>query len=239
MIHQNRVILTSGVISVILGFLAGLLGGRLAAPPLLEKPAAKAIQAQSFQLADSNGRVRGRFEVDPQGVARLMLAGQDGAPLMKLNVDSRGTATLQMGDEKLQRTLALKSEPHGFQQIALYYEGKERLGLEVQKNGEPAINLSDKGKRLIDLGLSSQGDPHLTFFGENQKVALEMISKRNGDRSLTLAGKDGIPRVVLGLKNDQKAALGLFDKNGKTRVALMDEPSLFFLKSGKSVRTLP
>ena len=109
----------------------------------------------------------------------------------------------------------------------------------MQKNGDPAVNLYDKGNRLIALGLTGQGDPQLTFYGEGQKPALEVISKKNGDRSLTLDGKDGIPRMVLGLKNDQKAALGLFDRQGKTRVALMDEPSLFLLKEGKPVRTLP
>jgi hypothetical protein len=123
--------------------------------------------------------------------------------------------------------------------IALYHEGKLRLGLEVQKNGEAAVNLYDKDHRLISLGLTTQGDPHLTFYGEGPKAALEMVSKKNGDRSLNLLGKNGTPRVVLGLKNDQKAALGLFDHKGKTRVGLMDEPSLILLKDGKTVRTLP
>ena len=96
-----------------------------------------------------------------------------------------------------------------------------------------------KGNRLMSLGLTNQGDPHLTFYGEGHKAALEMVSKKNGDRSLNLLGKNGTPRVVLGLKNDQKAALGLFDQKGKTRVGLMDEPSLILLKEGKPVRTLP
>ena len=109
----------------------------------------------------------------------------------------------------------------------------------MQKNGEAAVNLYDKGNRLISLGLTTQGDPHLTFYGEAHKAALEMVSKKNGDRSLNLLGKNGTPRVVLGLKNDQKAALGLFDPKGKTRVALMDEPSLILLKAGQPVRSLP
>ena len=124
-----------------------------------------------------------------------------------------------MSDEKRQSAMVLKTEPQGSQTIALFHEGKPRVALEVQKNGDPAINLYDKGRRLIALGLTGQGDPHLTFFGENQKMALELLSKKDGDRSLTLDGKDGIPRIVLGLKNDQKAALGLFDRQGKTRVA--------------------
>ena len=66
-----------------------------------------------------------------------------------------------------------------------------------------------------------------------------MVSTKNGDRSLRLLGNNGTPRVVLGLKNDKQAALGLFDRQGKTRVALMDEPSLILLKEGKPVRTLP
>ena len=61
----------------------------------------------------------------------------------------------------------------------------------------------------------------------------------NGDRSLNLLGNNGTPRVVLGLKNDKQAALGLFDRHGKTRAALLDEPSLILLKEGKPVRTLP
>ena len=91
----------------------------------------------------------------------------------------------------------------------------------------------------MTLGLTQQGDPHLIFYGEGQKAALEVISKKNGDRSLHLLGNNGTPRVVLGLKNDQQAALGLFDRQGKTRVGLMDEPSLILLKAGKPVRTLP
>jgi hypothetical protein len=89
------------------------------------------------------------------------------------------------------------------------------------------------------LGVTSQGDPYLTFYGEGHKAALDMISKKNGDRSLILLGKNGMPRVVLGLKLDQKAAFGLFDRKGKTRAVLMDDPSLILLKEGKTVRTLP
>ncbi|MFA4902623.1 MAG: hypothetical protein WC600_07740 [Desulfobaccales bacterium] len=239
MMTSHRIILISGVISVVLGFLAGFLGGRFAAPPAREKPVAAVIQAERFQLTDSNGRARGQFEVDSQGVARLVLSGQDGAPLARLSATLQGSTSLQMGDEESQRGVIVNTEPEGLQTIALYSEGKSRLALEVQKNGDPAINLNDKGKRLITLGLTIQGDPHLTFYGENQKAALEVIGKKNGDRSLTLAGKDGIPRVVLGLKMDQKAALGLFDRQGKTRAALMDEPSLLLLKNGKVLQTLP
>jgi hypothetical protein len=239
MAQQHRVILISGVISLVLGFLAGFLGGRLAAPPGQEKTGVAVIQAERFQLVDSTGRTRGSFEVDSQGVARLVLSGQDGVPQVNLAADPPGGAVIQLGHEGGQNAIVLKTEPQGLQTIALFHEGKPRLGLEMQKNGDPAINLYDEGKRLINLGLTGQGDPHLTFYGENQKVALEMISKKSGDRSLNLAGKEGTPRVVLGLKNDQKAALGLFDQKGKTRVALMDEPSLFLLKNGKVVRTLP
>ena len=239
MAQQNRIILISGMVSVLLGFVAGFLGGRLATPPVAEKPIASVIRAESFQLTDTNGVTRGRFEVDSLGMARMVLGGQDGASRVSLATDPQGGASLQMSDEKRQSALVLKSEPQGSQTIALFQEGKPRVALEVQKNGDPAIKLYDKGKRLIALGLTSQGDPHLTFFGENQKMALELLSKKNGDRSLTLDGKDGIPRIVLGLKDDQKAALGLFDRQGKTRVALMDEPSLFLLKKGKVVRTMP
>ncbi len=239
MAGQNRIILISAGVSIILGFMAGFLGGRWATPPVKEKPATAVIQAERFQLTDATGRARGRFEADSQGVVQLVLGGQDGTPLVRLSANPQGSASLHLGDENGQRAVVLNTDPQGSQSITLFAEGKSQLMLEVQKNGDPAIKLNDKGKRLITLGVTGQGDPHLTFYGENQKAALELISQKNGDRSLTLDGKDGIPRVVLGLKNDQKAALGLFDRKGQTQAALMDEPSLFLLKSGKVVRTLP
>jgi hypothetical protein len=188
---------------------------------------------------DQTGRVRGRLGVDETGVARLALFGPDEAGhRVSLAANLKGETELELSDDQRQSAVVLKADRDA-RTIALYQEGKLRLGLEVQKNGDPAVNLYDKGNRLISLGLTNQGDPHLTFYGEGQKAALEVISRKNGDRSLDLMGKNGTPRVVLGLKNDKKAALGLFDRQGKTRVALMDEPSLILLKEGKPVRTLP
>jgi hypothetical protein len=188
---------------------------------------------------DPAGRLRGQLKLDEHGAARLTLFGLDGAlPRVSLSATPQGAAELELGDGQHQNAMRLKTD-QGAQNIALYHEGKLRLGLEVQKNGEAAVNLYAQGNRLITLGLANQGDPHLTFYEEGHKAALEMVSKKNGDRSLNLLGKNGTPRVVLGLKNDQKAALGLFDPKGKTRVALMDEPSLILLKAGQPVRTLP
>ena len=197
------------------------------------------MQAQDFQLVDQAGRVRGRLGAEANGGARLTLFGPDGTrPRVSLAATAQGGAELELGDGQHQNAVALKAY-QDTQNLALYHEGKLCLGLEVQKNGEAAVNLYAKGNRLITLGLTSQGDPHLTFYGEGHKAALEMLSKKNGDRSLNLLGQNGTPRIVLGLKTDQKAALGLFDPKGKTRVALMDEPSLILLKAGQTVRTLP
>jgi hypothetical protein len=239
MAQQNRIILITGVISVVLAFFAGFLGGRLAAPPAEEKRVAATIRAGRFELVDPNGSARGSFEIDPQGVARLKLDGEDRSPMVSLAADPQGGASMQLAGADSQNAVVMKTDSEGLQTVALFHAGQARLALEVQKNGDPAINLYDKGLRRIALGLTAQGDPHLTFFEENQKMALELISKRTGDRSLTLDSRDGMPRVVLGVKNNQKAALGLFDRQGKTRVALMDEPALFLLKSGKVLRTLP
>ena len=198
------------------------------------------MQAQTFKLVDQAGHERGVWGIDADGATRLALFGPNAAlPLVNLAASSRGGATLQLSDSRSTQAVVLKTEPGGSRNVSLYSGDKIRLKLEVQKNGDPAVNLYDKGSRLISLGLTNQGDPHLTFYGEGQKAALEVISRKNGDRSLDLMGKNGTPRLVLGLKNDNKAALGLFDRQGKTRVALMDEPSLILLKGGKPVRTLP
>jgi len=213
------------------------------APTLTPGPppvSAVLMQAQAFKLVDQAGHERGAWGIDADGATRLALFGPKAAlPLVNLAVSPRGGATLQLSDSRSTQAVVLKTEPGGFRGVSLYSGDKIRLKLEVQKNGDPAVNLYDKGSRLISLGLTNQGDPHLTFYGEGQKAALEVISRKNGDRSLDLLGKNGTPRVVLGLKNDKQAALGLFDRQGKTRVALLDEPSLILLKGGKPVQTLP
>ena len=237
--RQPRIILIPAVISAVIGLAAGFIGGRLAPHPTTAPAPAAVIQAQDFQLVDQAGRLRGRLGADADGAARLILFGPDGTlPRVSLAANPQGGAELELGDGQRQSAVSLKAD-QGARNLALFQEGKLRLGLEVQKNGEAAVNLYDQGHRLINLGLFNQGDPHLTFYGDGHKEALEMVSRKNGDRSLNLLGKNGTPRVVLGLKNDRKAALGLFDHKGKTRVALMDEPALILLKEGKPVRTLP
>ena len=237
--RQHRVILISGIISAVIGLVAGFIGGRFAPHPTPTPEAGSVMRAQLFQLVDQAGRQRGRLGVDEHGAARLALFGPDGSlPRVSLAATPHGGAELELGDDQGQSAVLLKAD-QDTRTIALYQEGKLRLALEVQKHGEAAVNLYDKGNRLMTLGLTQPGDPHLIFYGEGQKATLEVVSKKNGDRSLRLLGNNGTPRVVLGLKNDKQAALGLFDRQGKTRVALMDEPSLILLKEGKPVRTLP
>lgn len=239
---QRRLIVMAGIVSAVIGLVAGFIGGRLAPHPALAPTPAPAalIRAQAFKLVDQAGHERGVLGVDADGAARMALFGPEAAlPLVNLAASPQGAATLQLNDSRSPQALVLKAEPGGSREVSLYAANKMRLRLEVQKNGEAAVDLFDKGGRLITLGLTRQGDSQLIFFGEAQKAALEVISKKTGDRSFSLLGKNGTPRAVLGLKNDQKAALGLFDPKGKTRVALMDEPSLILLKEGKLVRTLP
>ncbi len=237
---QHRTILMAGIVAAVVGLAAGFIGGRLVPRPTPAPPPTALIRAEAFKVVDQAGRDRGVVGIDADGAARLSLFGQEAAlPLVDLAAQPRGGATLQLADPQGARAVVLKADPGGSREVSIYAGDKIRLKLAVQKNGDPAVDLYDRGSRLITLGLANQGEAHLTFYGEGQKAALEMLSRKGGDRSLSLLGKNGVPRLVLGLKNDQKAALGLFDPQGKTRAALMDEPALFLLKGGRLVRRLP
>ena len=88
--RQHRVILISGIISAVIGLVAGFIGGRFALPPTPTEAGA-VMRAQLFQLVDQAGRQRGRLGVDEHGAARLALFGPDGSlPRVSLAATPQG-----------------------------------------------------------------------------------------------------------------------------------------------------
>ena len=69
--RQPRVILISGIISAVIGLVAGFIGGRFAPHPTPTPAAAALMQAQAFKLVDQAGRERG-------GARELMLTAPPG-----------------------------------------------------------------------------------------------------------------------------------------------------------------
>ena len=136
------------------------------------------MQAQDFQLVDQAGRPRGRLGVDADGAARLTLFGPDGTPpRVSLAATPQGGAELELSDGQRQNAVGLKAD-QGVRNIALYHEGTLCLGLEVQKNGEAAVNLYDQGHRLMSLGLTNQGDPISPFTGKAARPPWKWSARR-------------------------------------------------------------
>ena len=89
--RQHRVILISGIISAVIGLVAGFIGGRFAPHPTSTPAPAALLQAQAFKLVDQAGRERGVIGIDADGAARLALFGPDAAlPLVNLVASPQG-----------------------------------------------------------------------------------------------------------------------------------------------------
>ena len=162
---QHRTILMAGIIAAVVGLVAGFIGGRLVPQPIPAPAPMALMRAQAFKVVDQAGRDRGVLGIDADGAARMALFGQEAAlPLVDLAAYPRGGATLQLTDPQGARAVVLKTDPGGSRELSIYAGDKIRLKLEVQKNGDPAVELYDRGSRLITWylgGLNFQTTHHL------------------------------------------------------------------------------
>lgn len=116
---------------------AGLLGQAPVVPG-----AAKAIDAERFNLRDGGGNLRGSFGVTTDGAASLVLYNLAGAHQAGLGVLPDGSASLFLGSPA-GRTVA---------ELTLY------------RDGAPSLVVRDRaGKTRVLLGTATDGQPFLYF----------------------------------------------------------------------------
>lgn len=135
--RDNRRSRRGAALGVLLLVSAGLLGQAPIVPG-----AAKALDAERFNLRDAAGHLRGSLGVTSDGTASLVLYHAAGAQQAGLGVLPDGTASIFLGSPA-GRTVA---------ELTLY------------RDGTPSLVVRDRaGKTRLLLGASTDGQPSLYF----------------------------------------------------------------------------
>lgn len=208
---------------------------------------ANVIRAEKFELADKDGKVLAKLElnisknptlilIDGKGVSRAELALLSEGPILKFN-DEQGN--MRIG-------LAAQANFMGIQ--LLEKGGLTRAGFGTVSNSDPMLQFNDKnGNRRALFGVNNGTDPSFALYDQNNKARAMLGSTMLlfGDEhgkvassvsafGLSLDDIKGVERLNIGLQENGDPTVALYDGyrkkrgvvglfNGTPLIALMNE----------------
>jgi hypothetical protein len=162
--HENRRLRRTGH-AILVGFAVLLAAG--AATPVIfrDRPTIKdVVEARSFALRDSQGRVRGVFGMSQDGSPQFLLQDEGGAARLRLTVLDDGSPGLSLIDSKGRSRAALGLLPD--ETITLAFadpNGTTRAVLGFTAAEGASLALADSvGATRAGLGVSSDGKATVT-----------------------------------------------------------------------------
>ena len=134
-------------------------------------PGAKVVQAERFELVDSDGKVRATLG--------FTVEGREGGP------------TLNLSDEDGKARAVLVLTPGGSPSLGLF-DGQRGAVLYVQRHTGPGLSLYDKeGKILAEMGIDEDGNPRMDLSDKGRRRRASLWLDRAGSPGLALHDKDG------------------------------------------------
>jgi hypothetical protein len=151
------------------------------------RPAARAVEAQSFILQDAGGVKRAEL------VLEAGAPGSQASPVLRF-LDAKGGDTLSLSSTRLE--LAGKSDL-GPDILLDDAKGTARVDLGLEHNAPFVILNDDKGVVREDMGFSEHGDPIFAMNDDKAapRVGLEVAG---GHPSVRVMDGAGFPSAVLG-----------------------------------------
>lgn len=195
-------------LTVTLALIGGLVGGMVSSqffvgqPVFAEKKPAheKVIRAESFELVDKDGKMRGTLKLGELQGAMLHLLNQKGVATFKLEALSRG-AILVISDE----------------------DGERLVGCFADGTGG-GIGISGKdGKNRCLLFVDEDDKPSLTFWDNNMAERLLVETESDGSPRLALKDKGEKLRAVLGTTQLKDKRTGNTETREPSSLVLFDE----------------
>ena len=97
-------------VTIVVGMFAGFMGAVVSHHLVIPNFAVaqegtqrtKVMEVESLRLVDQAGKIRGAFELAPDGTVGLAMGNKDGVARLRLVVDQKGTAAVDLRDEKNQ-----------------------------------------------------------------------------------------------------------------------------------------
>lgn len=107
------------------------------------------VEAESFLLRSSDGKIRAALSTSSNALAALMMADDKGTPRIFMSIGADGAPDLALADASGTQRVLLTSLPNGTPSLGMYdAEKKLRVLLGVDPSGTPALSLYDAEQKL-------------------------------------------------------------------------------------------
>jgi hypothetical protein len=157
----------------------------------------KVIMAEEFRLVDKDGAQLATLHVDQTGQPNMIINDIAHTPRLTMSFGSEGALKFGLNDKKGKKTVFMEVDDKGAATLGM---GIPNIRFSVSADGRPFLYLSDGTRPRAVLGLWPDGDPNLT-----------------------LIGKDGNRRAVLGSIEPETSQIAIIDKRPISSLVLYGE----------------
>ena len=141
---------------------------------LVSGGAVGSVEARQFVLRDTDGMVRGIWEIADNGATRLVLRDRDARERVRLTLLPDGSPGLTLADRDGRPRTVLGLLPDQTATLVFADQaGKTRAVLGVPADGSSTMAFADRqGETRVNVGVDASGKPSVTMF-ENAAPAVE------------------------------------------------------------------
>lgn len=178
--RANRFLRVAGATGLVVTLAVAAMG--------LAMPAPKTVQAERFDLLDSDGKIRVQIGAATGGVPSVALYDAHGKPRAILAIDNSGTPALILTDDATKATAMLAMDSKGGTTLSVTDgAAAQRLRVNVDAAGLSGISLFGKGGK----------NGVVISAGETGAVGLTMLDRNLGFRAMYTLDVDGEPGIQL------------------------------------------
>lgn len=210
----------------------------------------KRIEAEEFVLTDSSGAPRARWVIKTTGQPALQFVNtqlhgdkRDETVRLELGLSEKKISRLVLYDQGGEMAGGFWAGEDGGA-VILRHKKKMRVGLMVEKDGQPSLGLFDpEGKLRVSLLIPQDGSLGVVLGDQNGNLRLGLTVQQDGTPGLVLRDQNGKDRAMLFLLSDGSPTPTLGDQNRRDRAVLLvqqDGSALAFTdRNGKVIWQAP
>jgi hypothetical protein len=197
-----------------------------------EGDAHNTLRVRDFILEDEDGTMRARITAKKDGGVLQQFFDRNGTERVRSGIEDDGTARHRMFDEagtkRLSSAVTLNSAKEADVGTAIFNKkGEVQLSFGASPGKErDAVSFDlfhNKDKVAWSVGMGDDGFGE-NFSAENSKATLSFGLTKEEEPGLSIFDKDGKSRVAMYIKKDATALIGVFDREEKARAYFSTDP---------------